>query len=120
MFIRAVEIRINSGNERFGFRCKFDSGLNIIKGRNSSGKSTLVNTLMYALGLEELIGVKGERALTSAVQDRFQYDGRPHEIKSLPFSSNYKTLPEMSLLFDGQSGMTISQRSLSRLLMGQY
>ncbi|UTH75645.1 AAA family ATPase [Chromobacterium sp. IIBBL 290-4] len=81
MFIRAVEIRINSGNERFGFRCKFDSGLNIIKGRNSSGKSTLVNTLMYALGLEELIGVKGERALTSAVRDRFQYDGRPHEIQ---------------------------------------
>ncbi|MEJ2795801.1 AAA family ATPase [Iodobacter sp. LRB] len=81
MFIRAVEIRINSGNEHFGFRCKFKSGLNIIKGRNSSGKSTLVNTIMYALGLEELIGVKGERALTSAVRDRFQYDGQPHAIQ---------------------------------------
>lgn len=81
MFIRAVEIRINSGNERFGFRCKFDSGLNIIKGKNSSGKSTFVNTLMYGLGLEELIGVKGERALTSAVRDRFQYDGQPHDIE---------------------------------------
>jgi hypothetical protein len=81
MFIRAVEIRINSGYERFGFRCKFEAGLNIIKGKNSSGKSTFVNTLMYGLGFEELIGVKGERALTSAVRDRFQYDGHAHDIE---------------------------------------
>jgi hypothetical protein len=75
MFIRAAEIRINSGDDRFGFRCHFEPGLNIIKGKNSSGKSTFVNTLMYGLGLEELIGMKGERALTSAVRDKFQFEG---------------------------------------------
>ena len=120
MFIRAVEIRINSGNERFGFRCKFDSGLNIIKGRNSSGKSTLVNTLMYALGLEELIESKVSVRSHLQCGTGSSMTGDLMKSKSLPFSSNYKTLPEMSLLFDGQSGMTISQRSLSRLLMGQY
>ncbi|MFM0265080.1 AAA family ATPase [Paraburkholderia sediminicola] len=76
MFIRAVEIRINSGGEHFGFRCGFKEGLNIIRGDNTSGKSTLVNTLMYALGFEELIGMKGERALTSAVRDSFQFEGK--------------------------------------------
>jgi hypothetical protein len=33
-------------------------------------------TLMYGLGFEELVGVKGERALTSAVRDSFQFDGK--------------------------------------------
>jgi hypothetical protein len=80
MFIQAVEVRINSNGERFGFRCDFREGLNIIRGDNSSGKSTLVNTLMYGLGFEELIGMKGERALTSAVRDSFQFDGKPRLI----------------------------------------
>ena len=80
MFIRAIEIRINSNGESFGFRCRLEPGLNIIKGRNSSGKSTLVNTLLYGLGLEELVGAKGERVLTSAVRDSFQYDGTSRRI----------------------------------------
>ncbi|QQJ96406.1 AAA family ATPase [Burkholderia ambifaria] len=80
MFIRAIEIRINSNGESFGFRCRLEPGLNIIKGRNSSGKSTLVNTLLYGLGLEELVGAKGERVLTSAVRDSFQYDGASRRI----------------------------------------
>lgn len=71
--VRALQIKIVSGDESFGFQCEFDRGLNIIRGKNSSGKSTLVNTLMYALGLEELVGGKGERVLTSAVRDGFTY-----------------------------------------------
>ncbi|MCS6503538.1 AAA family ATPase [Burkholderia thailandensis] len=80
MFISAAEVRINSSGERFGFRCDFKSGLNVIRGNNSSGKSTLVNTLMYGLGLEEVVGMKGERALTSAVRDSFQFDGGVRQI----------------------------------------
>ncbi|MGP8472401.1 AAA family ATPase [Burkholderia sp. PR2] len=80
MLIRGIEIRIISDGETFGFRTPFKQGLNIIKGRNSSGKSTLVNTLMYGLGFEELVGVKGERALTSAVRDSFQFDGKTRVI----------------------------------------
>jgi hypothetical protein len=80
MLIRAIEIRMISDGEKFGFRCSFERGLNIIKGRNSSGKSTLVNTLMYGLGLEELVGVKGERALTSAVRDSFSFEGKTRVI----------------------------------------
>ncbi|WP_353189885.1 AAA family ATPase [Pandoraea pnomenusa] len=80
MLIRGIEIRIISDGETFGFRTPFMPGLNIIKGRNSSGKSTLVNTLMYGLGFEELVGVKGEKALTSAVRDSFQFDGKTRVI----------------------------------------
>lgn len=68
------------GATPFGFRCDFKSGLNVIRGNNSSGKSTLVNTLMYGLGLEEVVGMKGERALTSAVRDSFQFDGSVRQI----------------------------------------
>lgn len=80
MFIRAAEIRINSNDEHFGFQCEFRRGLNIIRGDNSSGKSTFVNTLLYGLGLEELVGTKGERALTSAVRDEFQFEGKTRRI----------------------------------------
>lgn len=80
MFIRAVQIKINSAGSTYGFECKLNSGLNIIKGNNSSGKSTFVNTLLYGLGLEELVGAKGEKTLTSAVRDEFTISGRKHKI----------------------------------------
>ncbi|WP_433692612.1 AAA family ATPase [Herbaspirillum seropedicae] len=80
MFIRAVQIKITSDNEPFGFECTFQPGLNIIKGKNSSGKSTLVNTIMYGLGMEELIGAKGTSTLTSAVRDEFEFQGTMRNI----------------------------------------
>lgn len=77
-----VQIKINSGGETFGFECNFYEGLNIIRGNNSSGKSTFVNTLMYGLGFEEVVGTKGERALTSAVRSEFQFEGETRKIDS--------------------------------------
>ncbi|EML0164017.1 AAA family ATPase, partial [Vibrio cholerae] len=39
----------------YGYRIEFKRGLNVIRGANSSGKSTFVNSLIYALGMEEII-----------------------------------------------------------------
>ena len=58
-------------NKDYGYRIQFNAGLNIIRGDNSSGKSTLVNSLIYALGMEEIIGSKGNSALPYALKDRF-------------------------------------------------
>ena len=49
----------------------FDRGLTVIRGSNSSGKSTLLTSLMYGLGMEELIGGKGEKVLPYATRDYF-------------------------------------------------
>ncbi len=62
-------------NQEYGYRIPFSSGLNIIRGDNSSGKSTLVNSLIYSLGMEEIIGSKGSASLPYALKDRFDLNG---------------------------------------------
>lgn len=60
----------------YGYCIKFESGLNVIRGANSSGKSTFVNSLIYALGMEEIIGAKGNATLPYALKDRFDHDDK--------------------------------------------
>ncbi|RBW41696.1 hypothetical protein DS885_15885 [Psychromonas sp. B3M02] len=64
-----------SDNQEYGYRIPFSSGLNIIRGDNSSGKSTFVNSLIYALGMEEIIGSKGNTSLPYALKNKFDLDG---------------------------------------------
>ncbi|MCX8971901.1 AAA family ATPase, partial [Citrobacter portucalensis] len=44
-------------------------GLNIIKGNNSSGKSTLIQAIFYAFGMEELLGGEGASTMPYALRD---------------------------------------------------
>jgi predicted ATPase len=44
MNIRAVKLRISTARGEFGFKFQFSCGLTVIRGSNSSGKSTLFNT----------------------------------------------------------------------------
>ena len=77
MKIRAVKLRITTSRGEFGFKFEFSRGLTVIRGSNSSGKSTFYNTLVYGLGMEELIGGKGEKMLPYAVKEYFlQGDSR--------------------------------------------
>ena len=71
MNIRAIKLRIETARGEFGFKYEFSRGLTVIRGSNSSGKSTLFNCLMYGLGMEELIGGKGEKVLPYAVKEFF-------------------------------------------------
>lgn len=76
MIIRAIKLRAVTTERDFGFYFPFARGLTIIRGNNSSGKSTLLNCLLYGLGMEELIGGKGEKVLNYAVKEHVDYDGR--------------------------------------------
>jgi predicted ATPase len=74
--IRKLKIDIQTiQNKRFGAFYKFEPNkLNLIKGNNHSGKTTIVSSLFYALGMEELIGGQNTKALdsilTSVVKDK--------------------------------------------------
>lgn len=58
--------------QKFGRNLNFSSGLNLVVGDNTSGKTTLVECLFYALGMEELIeGKSGTRSLDKAVREQF-------------------------------------------------
>jgi hypothetical protein len=67
--IKALKININTDNGVYGTPLiKFNDGLTIIKGFNSTGKSTLFQSILYCLGLEELIGGKNEKTMQSVLK----------------------------------------------------
>lgn len=76
MIIRGVRLRATTNEGEYGFRFNFARTLTIIRAKNSSGKSTLYNCLLYGLGMEELVGGKNEKVLQSAVKEHIECDGR--------------------------------------------
>ena len=75
MKFKQFKVQIISESGFYGFDYKFEDGLNIIRGDNSSGKSTLINSLIYSLGMEEIIGSKGPSTLPYALRTHFDIDG---------------------------------------------
>lgn len=73
----SIEARANNDQnniQHFGRVLDFSSGLNLVVGDNTSGKTTLVECLFYALGMEALIeGKQGNVTLDKAVKKQFLY-----------------------------------------------
>lgn len=82
MKIRAIKLKVATADGDYGFRFEFGRGLTVIRGNNSSGKSTLLNCLMYSLGMEELVGGRGEKVLNSAVKEHFFYKDKRVDVQS--------------------------------------
>lgn len=72
---RKLLIEVFAGGAEYSYECSFASGLNIIRGNNSSGKSTLLASLVYSMGMEEILGAKGSKALQYALRD-YLFDGK--------------------------------------------
>src|SRR6185437_9592855 len=73
--IRAIRLHVTTPAGDFGFNEVFSRTLTIVRGGNSSGKSTFFNTILFGLGMEELIGGRGDRTLPYAVKDYFEFGG---------------------------------------------
>ncbi|MCD8407103.1 hypothetical protein LNI98_04025 [Tenacibaculum dicentrarchi] len=71
--INNIKIDVNTNNGFFGAFHTFKSGLNIIRGDNTSGKSSLFQAIVYALGFEELIGGRFEKTMQSVLKDQVEY-----------------------------------------------
>ncbi len=78
--IRAIKIEVNTIDGLFGAKYDFSSGLNIIRGNNSSGKSTLFQSILYALGFEELLGGKNAKTMQSVLKDQVEYANELHKV----------------------------------------
>lgn len=64
--INKLKTIIRTSNGNYGFNESFDSGLNFIASEdNTCGKSSILAAIYYCLGMEEIIGGKGEKVLTS-------------------------------------------------------
>jgi hypothetical protein len=80
MKFKKLKVKIFTDDKLYGYEYEFNEGLNIIRGDNSSGKSTLVNSLLYSLGMEELIGSKGANSLPYALKTYFNLNGKRVDI----------------------------------------
>ncbi|MDP9556762.1 UNVERIFIED_ORG: hypothetical protein J2W65_002399 [Pseudomonas parafulva] len=96
MFIKRIKIAIETTGGPFGFMAEFSRNLNIIRGRNSAGKSTIVHSILYALGMEELIGAQNAEALTYVLKDHVEFDDTKHYVTRsmviMEMESNGKTI----------------------------
>src|SRR5580698_1946144 len=76
--LRQIEIRITTLQGIFGVRVRLDEdGLIVIRADNTSGKSTLVQGLIYGLGLEAMLTANQQALpLQYAITEKFLYEGR--------------------------------------------
>lgn len=79
--INAIKIEVNTDSGLFGADYEFSVGFNIIRGDNTSGKSSLFQSILYCLGFEELIGGKNEKTMQSVLKDIVEYPkGTSHRV----------------------------------------
>ncbi|XOV68037.1 MAG: AAA family ATPase [Fluviicola sp.] len=68
--IEAIKLIVNTSDGIYGCEAEFQrNGLNILRGDNNSGKSTLLQGILYTLGMEELLGARGEKTMQSVLKD---------------------------------------------------
>lgn len=77
--IRNIKLQVNTNKGLYGVDIEFKSGLNIVRGNNSSGKSTIFQSVLYCLGMEELIGGRNEKAMQSVLKDEVLNDEKKKE-----------------------------------------
>ncbi len=73
---RHLEIRAITQANTVGADIQFRDGLNVLAAPNTSGKSTCVMSLLYALGLEGMLGPSHSPPLPDSLQREILIDGR--------------------------------------------
>lgn len=79
--INAFKITLVTDKGLYGTRALFDKGLNVIRAENTSGKSALMNGMLYALGLEILVGKRGKEATKPVMWSEGDYGGQRFKVQ---------------------------------------
>jgi hypothetical protein len=80
LHIIQIQDTILTDNGKFGCVIKFGDGLNVIRADNTSGKSSYLNSLLYALGLEVLLGREGRDALYPSLREELEFNNRIYKV----------------------------------------
>lgn len=78
--LRSLDIRVVTESGVVGRSIKLGPGLNIIQASNSKGKSTLLNSVTFALGLEGAFQPQHAPPLPRAMTEVVEQDGIEHRV----------------------------------------
>ena len=73
--VRHLTIRAQTADGLYGVSIPFQDGLCVLRAPNSSGKSTCLQAIVYALGLEGMLSAAHQVPLPRAVTDALAIDG---------------------------------------------
>lgn len=83
VLIRQVRLRVVTTDGVYGADVALGPGLNVLRANNSAGKSTLTSSLVYALGLEGILGPQHAVPLPHAMTQSLQgEDGGSYPVLS--------------------------------------
>jgi hypothetical protein len=91
--IRLKHLRLRSVtvSRVFGADIPFSTGLNVIQAPNTSGKSTCLQAIIYALGLERSLGPQLLIPLPYAMRERI------HDAKEEPYENVLQSYVELEI-----------------------
>jgi hypothetical protein len=89
--LRHVRLRSFTASRAFGADIPFNAGLNIVQAPNTSGKSTCLQSIIYALGLERSLGPQLSIPLPYAMREQI------HEFKDAPYELVLQSYVELEM-----------------------
>ena len=82
--IRHLQMSVNADKGQFGVKRDFADGMNVIRAKNWAGESTLLQSIVYALGLEGMFNPPHDVPLPHALTDYLEYrEGKANVIDSM-------------------------------------
>lgn len=110
--IKHLKLSITTPDGLFGVDIPFSSGLFILHADNTSGKSTCLQSIIYALGLEGMMGASHDIPLPQVATGTLTYEGREYEVLEsevlLEISNGSEFLTTRRQIKGDQSGQIIN------------
>jgi hypothetical protein len=78
--LSALKLHVITANGALGRTLRFGEGLTLLRADNSSGKSTALQAIIYALGLEGMLGPSQRVPLPHAMTDTVVVNGRQSKV----------------------------------------
>ncbi len=103
--LRHLRLRSFTASRAFGADIPFTSGLNIVQAPNTSGKSTCLQAIIYALGLERSLGPQLSIPLPYAMREQI------HEYKDAPYEFVLQSYVELEME-NGQGEIVVLHRDV--------
>lgn len=74
--LRQLNILIDTEEGFFGTEIPFQEGLNILRAKNTRGKSSTINSILYVLGIEEMLGGRNAKTMKPALKDKLIFKAK--------------------------------------------